>query len=127
MGSSSSEDKFCLRWNDFESNVSTSLKGIRQKARFFDVSIVLDDPEVKVVQAHKLILAACSPFFDAVLSRSHPLLGHPNPMIYLRGVSARDLSHVLDFMYHGEVNVAQDDLNSFLAVAEDLKIKGKFK
>ena len=27
-------------------------------------------------------------------------------------------------MYHGEVNVAQEELNSFLAVAEDLKIKG---
>ena len=27
-------------------------------------------------------------------------------------------------MYNGEVNVAQEDLNSFLAVAEDLKVKG---
>ena len=27
-------------------------------------------------------------------------------------------------MYHGEVNVAQEDLNSFLAVAEDLQVKG---
>jgi len=27
-------------------------------------------------------------------------------------------------MYHGEVNVAQDELNSFLTVAEDLQVKG---
>ena len=27
-------------------------------------------------------------------------------------------------MYHGEVNVAQDDLNAFLSIAEDLKVKG---
>ena len=27
-------------------------------------------------------------------------------------------------MYHGEVNVAQEELNSFLAIAEDLKVKG---
>merc|ERR1719186_953463 len=27
-------------------------------------------------------------------------------------------------MYHGEVNVAQEELNSFLAVAEDLQVKG---
>ena len=27
-------------------------------------------------------------------------------------------------MYHGEVSVAQEELNSFLSVAEDLKVKG---
>ena len=27
-------------------------------------------------------------------------------------------------MYHGEVNVDQEELNNFLAVAEDLKVKG---
>ena len=27
-------------------------------------------------------------------------------------------------MYHGEVNVAQEELNSFLAVVEDLQVKG---
>ena len=31
---------------------------------------------------------------------------------------------VLNFMYHGEVNVAQEELNSFLSVAEDLQVKG---
>ncbi len=35
-----------------------------------------------------------------------------------------DLESVLNFMYYGEVNVAQDELNSFLAVAEDLRVKG---
>jgi hypothetical protein len=32
---------------------------------------------------------------------------------------------VLNFMYHGEVNLAQEDLNSFLQVAEDLRVKGR--
>ena len=31
---------------------------------------------------------------------------------------------MLNFMYHGEVNVAQDSLNNFLAVAEELAVKG---
>ena len=31
---------------------------------------------------------------------------------------------ILEFMYNGEVNVSQEDLNSFLSVAEDLKVKG---
>merc|ERR1712158_112439 len=40
------------------------------------------------------------------------------------GITYRDMESVLNFMYHGEVNVAQDDLNSFLAVAEELRVKG---
>ena len=42
----------------------------------------------------------------------------------MKSVKYTDLQAVLNFMYHGEVNVAQEELNSFLAVAEDLKVKG---
>ena len=45
-------------------------------------------------------------------------------LIYLRGVRHADLVSVLEFMYSGEVNVSQEDLNSFLAVAEDLRVRG---
>jgi len=72
------------------------------------------------LQAHKVILSACSPFFRNVLRRH----SHQNPLLYLKGVRYTDLQAVLNFMYHGEVNVAQEDLNSFLAVAEELKVKG---
>merc|ERR1712106_191372 len=72
------------------------------------------------MQAHKLILSACSPFFRTILKRN----GHEHPLLYLKGVKYADLVSVLNFMYHGEVNVAQEELNSFLAVAEDLKVKG---
>ena len=67
-----------------------------------------------------MILSACSPFFRNILRRNP----HQHPLIYLKGVKYTDLQCVLNFMYHGEVNVAQEELNSFLAVAEDLKVKG---
>ena len=41
-----------------------------------------------------------------------------------KDVLPRDLAAILDFMYHGEVNVKQDHLNSFLAVAERLRVRG---
>ena len=131
MGSATGnrEDNFCLRWNDFEANVSTAFRGLRVKNRYFDVSLAVSDvpdSKVKVVQAHKVILAACSPFFDSLLSTS-TVQSNSNPVIFLRGIQLNDLYRVLDFVYHGEVNVAQDDLNSFLAVAEDLKIKGQLQ
>lgn len=117
MGTS---DKFCLRWNDFETNISGSFKDLRSQEEFFDVSLMCDKSELRV-SAHKVILSACSPFFRSALLHEVP---HPHPVIYLRGIKPTDLKHILDFMYHGEVNVAQEDLNSFLAAAEDLQIKG---
>ena len=42
----------------------------------------------------------------------------------MKGITFRDIQSVLSFMYHGEANIAQEDLNNFLAVAEDLRVKG---
>ena len=112
-----SSEKFCLRWNDFEANISSAFRELRDDKDFFDVTIACDDDQI---QAHKVILSACSPFFRNILRRNP----HQNPLLYLKGVKFTDLQSVLNFMYHGEVNVAQDELNSFLAVAEDLRVKG---
>jgi len=120
MGASS--ENFCLRWNDFESNVSGAFRDLRQEADFFDVT--LGCPDGKSLQAHKVILSACSSTFKQMLRDLARSSQNPHPYIFLRGVGFADLQAVLDFMYHGEVNVAQEDLNSFLAVAEELQIKG---
>jgi len=110
-------EKFCLRWNDFDRNISGALKELREDKDFFDVTLACDDDQI---QAHKVILSACSPFFRSILRRNR----HDHPLLYLKGVKFSDLVSVLTFMYQGEVNVAQDELNSFLAVSEDLKVKG---
>jgi len=117
MGSS---DNFCLRWNDFESNISTSFRELREDSEFFDVTLCCDNG-TDIVPAHKVILAACSPLFRKILSRQK---NQQNPFLYLKGIRLKELQAVLNFMYHGEVNVAQDSLNNFLAVAEELAVKG---
>jgi len=111
-------EKFCLKWNDFEANISHAFRDIRDAKDFLDVTLVCEEDEQ--LQAHKVILSACSPFFRKILQRNP----HQHPLLYLKGVKFADLQSVLNFMYHGEVNVAQDELNSFLAVAEELKVKG---
>jgi len=113
----SSSEKFCLRWNDFETNISVAFRELREEKDFFDVTLACDDSQI---QAHKVILSACSPFFRNVLRRNP----HQHPLLYLKGVKYKELLSVLNFMYMGEVNVAQEELNSFLAVAEDLRVKG---
>jgi len=110
-------EKFCLRWNDFETNISVAFRELREEKDFFDVTLACDDSQI---QAHKVILSACSPFFRNVLRRNP----HQHPLLYLKGVKYNELLSVLNFMYMGEVNVAQEELNSFLAVAEDLRVKG---
>ena len=110
-------EKFCLRWNEFEKNISTSFKELREDKDFFDVTLVCDNNQI---QAHKVILSACSSFFRTILKQNP----HQHPLLYLKGIQYEDITSVLNFMYHGEVNVAQEELNTFLAVAEDLKVKG---
>ena len=110
-------EKFCLKWNDFSSHISSSLKTIREDKDFFDVTLACNQDQI---EAHKLVLSSCSPFFKQIL-RKHL---HQHPLLYLRGVQFRDLVNILNFMYNGEVNVAQDDLTSFLSLAEELQVRG---
>ena len=110
-------EKFCLRWNDFKSNISSAFRELRDDKDFFDITLACDDEQI---QAHKVILRACSPFSWNLMRRKP----HQHPLLYPKGVKFTDLQSVLNFMYHGEVNVAQEELNSFQDVAEDLKVKG---
>merc|ERR1719186_1819324 len=112
-----SSEKFCLKWNEFEANIGIAFRELREDKDFFDVTLACDDEQI---QAHKVILSACSPFFRKVLKRNR----HEHPLLYLKGVKYRDITALLNFMYHGQVNVAQEELDSFLTIAEDLQIKG---
>jgi hypothetical protein len=91
-------------------------KNLKMMQIFFDVTLACDDNHIKAL---KVILSACSPFFKSVLKRNP----HQHPLLYLKGVRYEDINSI-NFMYHGEVNVAQEELNSFLSVAEDLQVKG---
>ena len=117
------EEKFCLRWNDFESNLSAAFQSVREEKELYDVTVACDGGGE--FQAHRLVLSACSQVFRNVICRKSQLGGNQHQqVIYLRGVHSRDLKFILSFMYQGEVSIAQDHLNSFLAVAEDLQVKG---
>ena len=118
MSSVMSSEKLCLKWNNFQENVNTAFRSSREDNEFADVTLACEDGEQ--VEAHKVILAASSPFFLNLLKRNK----HVHPLIYMRGVSSDDLVAVVDFLYYGEANVYQDNLDSFLAIAEELQLKG---
>ena len=65
-------------------------------------------------------MASSSPFFMQIFKKNK----HSHPLIYMRGLKSEDLLAILDFHYFGEANIFQDNLDSFLALAEELKLKG---
>ena len=113
-----SSEKLCLQWNDFQENLNSASGKLRSEEELSDVTLVSDDE--KQVEAHKVILASSSPFFANLLKRNK----HPHPLIFMRGVKEEVLVAIVDFLYNGEANVFQEHLDSFLALAEDLRLKG---
>jgi len=114
-------DHFCLKWNDFPDHIqSTFTSLLSQTPLFSDVTLACDDGNQ--LSAHRLVLAGSSSVLKTILTNMTASQLHPH--LYLRGVSKADLSALLTFMYQGEVSLPQDQLNSFLSVAEDLQVKG---
>ena len=113
-------EKLCLQWNDFKDNVINTFGNLREDDNFTDVTLVCEDG--KQIDAHKVILVASSPVFGNMLRKSKHSPSHP--IIYMRGVNSNDLQAIVDFLYLGEANVYQENLDSFLAVAEELQLKG---
>ena len=111
-------EKLCLQWNDFHDNIKTAFGNLRDDNDFADVTLACEDGQQ--VEAHKVILAASSPFFQKLLGRNK----HPHPLIYMRGIKVDDLLAIVDFLYCGEANVFQENLDSFLAIAQELELKG---
>lgn len=125
MGSDTSDETMlCLRWNNSATklNLSTAFQELRENSDFFDISLGCSDGSSgRSLRAHKVILSAYSSVFKDML-REHA--NRTDPFIFLKGVGFQDLSATLDFMYLGEVSVKQSSLNSFLAVAKELQVKG---
>ena len=114
-------DEFNLSWDKFETNLKQSYAGLREVSDFSDVTFVCADGNE--IEAHKVILATASPFFFNMLHTDK----HPHPRIYMTGMKLTKLSYIVDFIYHGEVSVAQQDISQFLELAEELKLKGLSK
>ena len=111
-------EKFNLKWNDFQSNVSKKFSSLRTDSDFYDVTLVSED--LQQMSAHRVVLSACSQYFSDVLRQTR----HSNPLLCLEGVTSTELQFILDYIYQGEVQIYQENLDRFLAVAERFKLEG---
>jgi len=118
----STDEAFCLKWNDFSESLSSSLGSQLHCKDLQDVTLQCG---TQALQCHRLVLATCSEWFSGVfraLSAGPQAVKHP--VVVMWDASARDMALLLDFMYNGVVNVKQENLNTFLALAERLSVRG---
>ena len=113
-------EKFCLKWNKFTSNVSKSFGLFRTADYLHDVTLVIDDH--KQIAAHKLVLSASSEYFRNIFKNYD--VKHAHPLLCLDEVTSADLQNILDYMYNGEIQIYQDNLDRFLAVAQKFRLEG---
>ena len=111
-------EKFCLKWNDFQTNVTSSFRKLRNSEDFYDVTLVSDDQ--KQISAHKIVLSASSEYFKNVLKSNK----HTHPLLCLNGVNSNELNNILDYIYNGELQIYQDNLDDFLHIAQRFKLEG---
>lgn len=109
-------EKLLIKWDNISN--SPCFRDIWDNKEMMDVSLSCGEEEVA---AHRVVLAACSPKLGSVLTK-HAQRHHP--IIYLAGMKLSHIKNILHFMYHGEVLVPTEELNSFLKVAEELQVKG---
>lgn len=111
-------EKFCLKWNDFLSNLSQTFVSSRNIEYLHDVTLVGNDN--KQMKAQKLVLSASSKYFSEIFRNN----SSPNLVLCMEGIGSTELTHILDYIYNGEVALFQEDLDKFLLVAKRLKLKG---
>lgn len=111
-------DKFCLKWNDFQTSVINSYSKLRKEDDFYDVTLVSEDDQI--VRGHKMVLASSSDF----LKRIFKVTKQAESIIYLTGINQKNLSFIMDYIYLGEVQIFQEDIDSFLESAQKLRIEG---
>ncbi|XP_050666892.1 protein tramtrack, beta isoform-like isoform X2 [Leptidea sinapis] len=112
-----SDEQFSLCWNNFHTNMSAGFHGLLSRGDLVDVTLAA---EGRLLQAHKLVLSVCSPYFQEMFTRNPT----QHPIVFLKDVSHSALRDLLQFMYQGEVNVKQEELATFISTAEQLQVKG---
>lgn len=110
--------EFCLRWNNYQMNLLSVFEQLLENQQFVDVTLCCEGGYS--FKAHKIVLSACSPYFQALFNDT-PC---DHPIIILKDVQWSHLKSILSFMYKGEIHVSQDQIGSLLKLAELLKIRG---
>ena len=87
-------EKFCLKWNDFNSNASRAFGLLKIEEFLQDVTLVGEDNSQ--IAAHKLALSASSEYFKNIFKNNK----HSHILLCLNGVTSAEIKNVLDYIYN---------------------------
>ncbi|KAI9581699.1 hypothetical protein GQX74_010016 [Glossina fuscipes] len=62
---------FCLRWNNYQSSITSAFENLRDDEDFVDVTLACEGRSIK---AHRVVLSACSPYFRDLLKKKNDVL-----------------------------------------------------
>ncbi|KAK7074887.1 hypothetical protein SK128_002804 [Halocaridina rubra] len=106
-----------LSWKNHSGTFLHVISSLREKGLYTDVTVACDG---KFYPAHKIVLSACSQYFEEMLKNT-PC---KHPVIVLKDIGSQELDALLSYMYAGEVSVSQHQLTALIKAAESLHIKG---
>ena len=110
----SGPENYSLKWQHFHQSIASAFKDLRNDDEFLDVTIACDEDQQ--IQAHKVIISACSPYFKSMLQKHR---GATNPVLIMPDtVRFHEIISILDFMYYGEVSIPSEEVNNFLSTGK---------
>lgn len=111
---------YCLRWNNHKSNLVDILEALIKMECYVDVTIYVDH-HVQF-KAHRVVLAACSPFFAEILKDAP--IDHCN--LLFPGLGEFEMRILLEYIYAGEVNIVESEIPRIMKIARQLEVKGLY-
>ncbi|XP_025837094.1 ring canal kelch homolog [Agrilus planipennis] len=92
------------------------ISSLRKKNLLCDVTLIADNVEIP---AHRIVLAACSPYFYAMFTSFEE---SKQDRVTLQGVDHQALSLLLDYVYTSEVQVTEENVQMLLPAANLLQL-----
>jgi hypothetical protein len=145
------DQQYVLRWNKHHENLSDGVISYFERGLMCDVTITVGPrqklkvrnfvrraqlawllcktkesristhPIFPLLQAHQAILSACSPYFESIFTENT----HQNVTVMMVNVDHDILKAIIEYMYKGEVNIAQKLLPDFLKTAAHFQVSEK--
>uniref|UniRef100_A0A1B6GQ17 BTB domain-containing protein n=1 Tax=Cuerna arida TaxID=1464854 RepID=A0A1B6GQ17_9HEMI len=106
-----------MKWDNYQKHIGGIFVQLLESETMVDVTLCAEGEKIS---CHRIILSACSPYFQDILKG----IPSSHAIVILCGISAEDARSIVEFVYKGELSVSSERFTSILRAAEALKISG---